>query len=270
MNEIRGIPIEKLTKAYTDDKAVLAFFSKHSTLAFTVNMLLEADFSTNIRKVLNRLVDRGLLTKKTVKEENQRWEAAYFLAAPASSFLIRKLPPQSEEDTGWKLVEVQSNGLSIPMEFLHDETSFWVNVKLPEPVDAKFFFRNPEGNLHSLRLSGLQPILKERFNLALEIDVDADFDGVFDYSCDGPRQRKTRTRFRIVGNHFTQFAGAVGFHLEIDPAKRHIVINAVAWDDDTEDERHFDMERVGLGNYDEEQNSFEEELDDVTHILISF
>lgn len=271
MNNQRGIPIEKLTTAYTDEKTVLAFFSKHPTLAFTVKMLVDEGFSTNIRKVLNRLVDNGLLEKKTVIEENHRWEAAYYLAELSSSFIIHKVDSTQNDEKGWKLVAIQNNALSLTMEFLHDEDSFWVNLKLPETVEAKFFIRNPEGALNAISFSEIQPALTKRSgNIVLEIDVDEAFDGEFDYFCDGSRKRETRSRSRIIGTNFTQYAGAIGFNFEIIPSKRHIAITAVAWDDDTDDERRVDMARVCFGDYDEAKGRFEEEREAVTHILISY
>ncbi|MFQ5978094.1 MAG: HEAT repeat domain-containing protein [Candidatus Heimdallarchaeota archaeon] len=222
-------------------------------------------------KAETQTVAREVMKRALADDKSWGYYHDKTLAEPSSSFLICKLNPKNEEETGWRLVEVQSKGLSVSTEFLHDEDSFWVNLKLPEPVEVSFFFRDSDGLLNSHSFSEVQPLLTEKGGeIVLKIDGDAAFDGIYDYTCDGSLQQETRARSRIGGNHFTQFAGVVGFNSEVDPTKRHIAITAVAWDDATEAARRINMARVGLGDYDKAQNHFEEELDDVTHLLISY
>ncbi len=288
----KGIPLKELDRSVTDDKSVHEFFKKHSQSAFTINMLLEEGFSTNVRKVVNRLLEKGSLQKSSVNIDGKRWEAAYYLTQISSNFIVKKVQNNDADQSGWKIVNIEVNGFEIETEFNYDSDDclFWVNLTIQPETDVKILYWDSDEKIHSVLFSEISPILKDKNNLTLEINLEEDFDGHFEITHSGNRKKESKRRSRIIGEEFTQFAGPIGFNFEVNSSKRFILIKAIKSnedededdyeedednyeeeeDEDDYEEEHIQIDSIGLGEWDEDEEEFEELIENGSHILLLF
>ena len=105
---IKGIPLSEInldeTIITTEDSA-LKFFENHPKEAFSIQLLRDAGFSSNIRKIIQKLTDKEKIMQASHQEEGKsKWEYVYYLRSPKSLFDLKKT------SKGWELVKITING----------------------------------------------------------------------------------------------------------------------------------------------------------------
>ena len=271
--DIKGIPLTKINLAetiITTEDSVLKFFEKHPQEAFSIQMLKDAGFSSNIRKIVQKLTDKEKILQASHQEEGKsKWEYVYYLRPQKSMFDLEK----TEE--GWELVKITINGKWFLVECNYDaEPNSYdfnkgivvITLGFPTEGDGVLYYNYREdysGNdtIGSIRHSEIQynfDHLKRRLMICQEYDELWDFDIV----SPGKRSRVSKSASIIEGERLILWAGNIGFlfiinskdqTISIYPRYRELDYNGNVVEDEVLD--YFD---INYG-YDEITEDFSEE-----------
>ncbi len=232
---IKGIPLSKINldeAIITTEDAVLKFFEEHPREAFSIQMLRDTGFSSNIRKIVQKLTDKDKLAQASHQEEGKsKWEYVYYLKPSKSIFNLKKT------SDGWELVKITINGKWFLVECSYDTdaNSYTFNkeiVKLtlgfPNEGDAVLYYYEPDeysgkGATNSIRFSEIQNShenLKRRLYICQEYNA---FWG-FDIISPGKRSRVSKSTSIIEGEKVILWAGDIGFLFIINPKELTISI----------------------------------------------
>ncbi len=282
----KGFLIDSLTnKRVTDDDSVINFLNSNTGRAYTIDLLInEYKFSSNIRKVLNRLENKGLIQKTSIKSEN-RWEYAYYLDSPIQpQFCLKK----NHEIGGWELEKIIINSKEIDFNIsLHDESGisieFWSN--LPESVDAAVYYHEEDVDepdkeyLRCIRLSDLEDDLDNPKTISLwfkdlnELNFSSPFDEWrLEYDSDDRTERISNTKRKVTSDNFNLYYGPLNIQISIKDNKRIISIDCLVLND----VGHFDyvyegafIDEVELGWSDDDQSG-EETVNNVIKVILNY
>ncbi|MFX0096112.1 MAG: hypothetical protein ACFFBD_30515 [Candidatus Hodarchaeota archaeon] len=245
---VEGIPLNKLPKRrVTNEESVTAFFEENRDMAFTIDLLLKNGFTTNIRKVLARLRDQGVLEEVSISK-GKRWELAYYYALEESYFELKKI------SLGWKLSEISINGIQVSLDLFGntENGSYYLSLSSPTIEDiAVYYYEGEDWDIiRCVRYSEIGDQLScENPTVQAVLDPgDAVYDWRFDFSHDGKQKRIAKNRNRVFTNTLIQYFGNLAFKFTVDRKKRFIIITALIWDEETEaDDEDFSIDDVYLG-----------------------
>ncbi len=237
---IKGIPLDQLKpekSLVTTQELVQKFFEDHPGEAFTIEMLQEgARFSTNIRKIIQSLKDKGILTQVSQKPpDKDKWEYYYYLRPLGSKFELKKT------DDGWKITAITLDGdqFAVTCETEEEPPSddfeksvIRVGLEFPEGGDAILYFDevdnsseeqidDPDGEAEEILWRGtIQYSVNEEFfdNFARRVDIYQECDELWDLEVDSPgkRSRISVTKSIIESDRAILWGGEVGFLFIVD------------------------------------------------------
>ncbi len=227
IKDIKGIPLSDLDledSIITTEDSVLKFFGRHPQEAFSINMLTEAGFSSNIRKVIIKLIEQEkIIQTSKVEEGKSKWEYLYYLKPPKSLFDLKKT------DDGWKLTKITLNGkwFNVNCEIvdagtnnLFEISGIHISLGFPKEGDAILYSTTRDENtnsewLSSARVSEIKSVYE---NLANLIHIFQKCENIWDFEVDTPDKRKrvSKSTSQIEGEKILLWAGQVGFLFVID------------------------------------------------------
>ena len=259
----KGIDLTKISKKIvTNEQSVIQFFGKFPDKAFTIDMLKKEGFSTNIRKVLNRLLEKELINKTNIMPENEgRWVTAYFISSSLIEFIIKKM------EGGWVLETIKINGdeISVEVYYYKEDNSFNLKFNSADFKDVIVYYSEQtedEDNipiLRSIRYSEIEDLSSgTAINLEfLMEDQEEELDESFEiYSEKGIRKRISRSKSSITGNEIQQAFNDLNFDVDVDIEKRVISIRGSQWDEDEESENPVLIDSAGLGAWDADRYDY--------------
>ena len=230
---IKGIPLSEINLdeiIITTEDSVLKFFEIHPKEAFSIKMLNEAGFSSNIRKIIQKLSDKEKILQASHQEEGKsKWEYLYYLRPPKSLFDLKKT------NEGWELVKIAINGKwflvecnyrDAPNSNLFNKGIVIITLGFPSEGDGVLYYKDMDDysgieSISSIRHSEIQynfGNLKRRIYICQEYDVLWDFD----IASPGKRSRVSKSISIIEGEKLIIWAGNIGF-LFIINSKEQII-----------------------------------------------
>jgi len=238
-------------------------------------MLEENGFSSNIRKVLNRLLEKGHVNKTNVKlKDKKRWETVYFNEGSLIEFIIKKF------DNGWKIEKLKVNGKEISFEIYLSETDNSFNLKFDcdDFKDVAIFYKeNEELNLlRSVRYSEIQDLL-DGTDLNIEYIFDPTiFDPVIEepnfevLSEKGIRKKLTRSTSSIIGDELQQSFKDCNFDFKVNIKKRTISIKGSQYDSEEGSDEKILIDSVSLGEWDEGEESYDYSVQTIEKVVLYY
>ena len=232
---IKGIPLSEINldeAIITTENSVLKFFEEHPKEAFSIQMLRDTGFSSNIRKIVQKLTDKDKIVQTSHQEEGKsKWVYVYYIKPSKSIFNLKKT------SDGWELVKITINGkwFLVECNYDRDPNSYTFNkgiVKLtlgfPNEGDGVLYYYESDEysrkeSINSIRFSEIQNThenLKRRFNICQGYDALWDFDII----SSGKRSRASKSTSIIEGEKLILWAGNIGFLFIIDPKEQTISI----------------------------------------------
>ncbi len=230
---IKGIPLSEINLddiIITTEDSVLKFFETHPKEAFSIKMLNETGFSSNIRKIIQKLTDKEKILQASHQEEGKsKWEYVYYLRPPKSLFNLKKT------NDGWELVKITINGKwfliecdyeDAPNSNLFNKGIVIITLGFPSEGDGVIYYNDMDDysgieSISSIRHSEIQynfGNLKRRIYICQEYDVLWDFD----IASPGKRSRVSKSISIIEGEKLIIWAGNIGF-LFIINSKEQII-----------------------------------------------
>ncbi len=269
---IKGIPLNQLKRIptiTTTEENVLSFLKTHSKEGFTIDLFQKAGFSTNIRKIIQKLVDHEKIIQSSYQEPTKKkWEYVYYLAPVSCSFELKKTP------NGWKVSRININGhyFLIESEYLEEYNQLYLNIQFPKKGDGIVYMdqsdQTKEWNWHgSIRYSEIvesYPEIMRGINILQEIEDYWEFEI---NSLNGKRNRISKSKSVIEGTKIELWAGNAGFSFEIDEESHEVIIEPIYRELDEEGNRIDEDEDDGE---DEDDNEDEDNptFDNVIFTLI--
>ena len=273
---IKGIPLSKINldkTIITTEESVLIFFKKHPKEAFSIQMLRDAGYSSNIRKIIQKLTSKEKILQTSHQEEGKsKWEYIYYIKPLKTNFDLKKTKE------GWELVKITINSkwFLVECDYDTDPNSYAFNkgiVKLtlgfPKEGDGVLYYHESDGfsrekTITSIRYSEIQYIhenLKRRIYICQEYDALWDFDII----SPGKRSRVSKSTSIIEGEKLILWAGNVGFLFIINPKEQSLSIYPRYRETDfegnitnDEDVNYFD---INYGNHYDKSDLNEESFD---------
>ncbi|WP_457918510.1 hypothetical protein [Candidatus Lokiarchaeum ossiferum] len=275
---IKGVPIEfikKDDKIVTTEENVSNFLKTHSDTGFSIEMLQEYGFSSNIRKIISKLLENQKIVQSSYQEEGKKkWEYLYFHKVPASSFELEKT------GDGWKVEQININGFSFKVlcEYFEEEEQVCISLKIPRDGDGLIYREiSDDGRdwdwIGSVRFSEMK---RKISNLTRDIIIFQELEDFWEFEVvsEGEQRRISKTRSIVIGGILYLWAGNVGFQFSINPNLLSVQILpiyreiddegnviAVNYYDDDEDNEHY-FERVLIPTIEEEDDDEEDDEDD--------
>jgi hypothetical protein len=253
---IKGIPLHRLKripKITTTEEKVLEFLEKHPKEGFTIDLFAKAGFSTNIRKIIQKLVDQEKVIQSSFQEsDKKKWEYVYYLKPISSSFELKKTPE------GWKLTQININGhyFLVDCDFNVDNNQAHIRIQFPVKGDGLIFSDRTDdeedwswvGSTRYSEMSESISDLKREIHILQDIEDFWEFDVI---SEDGKRTRISKTKSVIEGEQIELWAGNAGFLFEIDTKIHEVSIlpiyreldgegNVILDDDEDEEDDDYD------------------------------
>ncbi len=220
--EIKGIKLSDLNlneSIVTTEDSVLKFFETRPKEAFSIQILREAGFSSNIRKIIQKLIDQDKIIQLSHKgDDKTKWEYLYYLKPQKSVFDLKKT------EDGWEVIKITINGFWFKVECKYDTEpnnySFRngvvvISLGFPTNGDAVIYYDAMEESTNlsweaSVRFSEIQENynnLQKLIHICQEYETLWDFDVIFQ----GKRSRVSKSVSTIEGEKIVLWAGNIGF-----------------------------------------------------------
>jgi len=191
-------------------------------------MLNEAGFSSNIRKIIQKLTDKEKILQASHQEQGKsKWEYIYYLRPPKTLFDLKKT------NEGWELVKITINGKWFLVECDYDDAPdnlfnkgiVIITLGFPSEGDGVLYYKDMDDypSISSIRHSEIQynfDNLKRRIYICQEYDVLWDFDIV----SPGKRSRVSKSASIIEGEKLILWAGNAGFLFIINSKEQTISV----------------------------------------------
>ena len=270
---IKGIPLSEINldeAIITTEDPVLKFFEEHPKEAFSIQMLRDAGFSSNIRKIVQKLTDKDKLVQASHQEEGKsKWEYVYYIIPPKSIFDLKKT------SEGWELVKITINGKWFlvqcnydlePNRYTFDKGMVKLTLGFPIEGDGVLYYYESDeysrkGSINSIRYSEIQD---NHENLKRRIYICQGYDALWDFDIISPgkRSRVSKSTSIIEGEKLILWAGNIGFLFIINPKQQTVSIYPRYRETDYEgniiNDEDVDYFDVNYGcNYDEKDSSEE-------------
>ena len=273
---IKGVPIQFLKKGdqiVTTEEIVLKFLKNHPETGFSIEMLQEYGFSSNIRKIISRLLTNQKIMQSSYQEEGKKkWEYLYFYKIPASSFELEKT------GDGWKVEQININGFSFKVlcEYFEEEEQVCISLTIPEDGDGLIYRElSDDGRdwewIGSVRYSEIKRKIP---NITRNIIIFQELEDFWEFEVvsDGEQRRISKTKSIVIGGDLYLWAGNVGFQFCISPNLLSVEIlpifrevdskgTVIGIVDEDEDEEHY-FERVLIPTIDDDEDGDEDEGDE--------
>lgn len=225
---IKGVSIEFLKKGdkiITTEDIVLKFLKNNSEKGYTIEMLQEYGFSSNIRKVIQKLLQNNKIVQSSYQDEGKKkWEYLYYFKIPASSFELEKT------GDGWKVEQININGYSLKVvcEYFEDEEQVCISVNVPEDGEGLIFREITDDDrdwewIGSVRYSEMK---RYNPNMSREIIIMQELEDFWEFEVvsEGERKRISKTKSIVIGGVLYLWAGNIGFQFSINPTQLSVEI----------------------------------------------
>lgn len=274
----KGIPLDKIMeKQVTDEESVLSFFRKYSDKAYTIELLQsEYKFSSNIRKVLNRLETSGKLIKTRI-DVGKRWEYAYYYAPEVVPNFILK---QNSTYSGWEIREMSINDFLIDIEFITNKKDdlFGFKIEFPNSGDAAVYYEDEDEKTRCIRYSEINNELTRKDN---SVVLWLDFNQVnhpeetnwedweFEYSTAEKEIFVSSSRRQVKAKEIMQYFGSLGYKIEFFSERNQFEITAYEWNPNDEEDESWIIDHVNFG-FDPKNNTAETIIEDCTKVVVTY
>ena len=274
--DVKGIPLSELNideGIVTTEDNVLKFFRNHPKEAFSIQLLREAGFSSNIRKIIQKLIEKEKIIQYSHKQEGKsKWEYVYYLKPSQSVFNLKKTKE------GWEIVKIIIDGYWFKVECSYDtdpETELFngiviITLGFPNDGDGIIYYEESEAVMDrswqsSIRFSEVQTNfenLKNRFHIFQGYEHLWDFDVI----SLGKRSRISKITSIIESDKIILWAGDIGFLFIVNSENHTVSIypryrTVDSEGNVTENEEEFDYFDINYG-YDYEEKDYRGETFD--------
>ncbi|MBD3229743.1 MAG: hypothetical protein GF329_16295 [Candidatus Lokiarchaeota archaeon] len=280
----KGVDLENIDeKKVTNEKSVMKFFSLYPDKAFKIEDLYEEGFTTNIRKVLKRLMKKGKIERKNIHpEDSERWVSVYFNASSRIEFILNKFHGQ------WVLDGLSINGRKIEVDVYNNDDSFNLEIDCDDFKDVVIYYLEEKSQrnvpiLHSIKYSEIEDLLQNSdLNLKLYLEnINKDqnnkgaerleFEAGYEFFHEeGTRKKINRSKTSVISADFQQAFNDLNFDFKLNRDKRIITIKSSKWDSSKKCDINWQFDLVSIGYYNSKTKTYDYIIENAEKVVLYY